>query len=452
VSPWLATAAVYATQLAAGRVVLALAGGAPRHGRAEGLARVLLYGPLALGVQLFVYHLAAVPHHLPLVLPPWWLALGALALRGGLGRPAAVERSRAERAVLAAAAGLFALALVQGGAVPVYRGDEVNNFALNARVFELHASLAPDALMALADPGHPEYPPLIALNEALVFRAAGEARTFAVKPFFALAYLAFALLAAEACFRRLRPALAAPLALVVLALPEVNAYAAGGMADLRLAACVLLLALETDGAFRRPSRRALAGFVLAAGACAWTKNEGIAVATLAALGLAACPRRGGVSARGLAAGAAAVLVLAWSWPAFKAAHGLRDVYLSGAVREDPLANLDRLGAIASAFAGFPLHAELHGHPSWGVLWPLAGLAAAAALLRGGARRELIVPLALLALHLGVYAAVFVVTPRPLEWHLATAGPRLFFHATPWVLAVLIASARVLDRVAEPGAP
>ena len=44
-------------------------------------------------------------------------------------------------------------------------------------------------------------------------------------------------------------------------------------------------------------------------------------------------------------------------------------------------------------------------------------------------------------HVALYAAVFTATPHQLEWHVATAGPRLLFHTAPWLVLILVAGLR-----------
>ena len=183
--------AVYLTQVLAGLVVVELLRGDTRARRGR-FARALLLGPAAIALELLGFHALGVPITLPFALAPWWLA-GAVFARRLYRRSEGSAPPRFERVLVGGAVAAFTLLLLQGARFPVYRGDEVNNFAINARVFEVNRSLAPEALNGLIEGGHPEYPPLVALNEALAFQAEGEALGFGAKPFFALAWLAWAL-------------------------------------------------------------------------------------------------------------------------------------------------------------------------------------------------------------------------------------------------------------------
>jgi hypothetical protein len=432
--------AVYLTQIVAGLVVVELLHGRGAfHGGGPGrrFARALLLGPAAIALELMAFHALGVPIALPFALVPWWLA--ALALARRLVQPPA-ERDEPtqgfERALAAVALAGFAVLLFVGTRFPVYRGDEVNNFAVNARVFEVHRSLAPDALNGLIENGHPEYPPLVALNETLLFQAEGDTLGFAAKPFFSLAWLAWALLVVEAV-RKLAPPLAVCAALLAMLVPELASFATRGMADLRLTATMLLLVLEARAFLRNVDERRArrAGAVAAAAvAAALTKNEGVAIATLATLALAPFAVRV-LGARRAGLGALATLALVWTWPVFKAVHDIRDVYLGAA---KPGLHLDQLGTIARELARLPFGSELGTQPSWGVLWLAAGIAAGIGFWSRTARRELGLLGLGLAVHVALYAAVFSATPHDLRWHLSTAGPRLLFHTAPWLVLILAA--------------
>ena len=68
------------------------------------------------------------PITLAFALAPWWLA-GAIFARRLLRRAEGSAPPRFERVLVGVAVAAFALLLLQGGRFPIYRGDEVNNFA-----------------------------------------------------------------------------------------------------------------------------------------------------------------------------------------------------------------------------------------------------------------------------------------------------------------------------------
>ncbi|MGQ0553997.1 MAG: hypothetical protein ACT4PU_12360 [Planctomycetota bacterium] len=453
---------VYVTQLLAGLLLLgaadSLAGAArtPRRWH-ERLSRALLLGPLGITLQMLLLHAIDSPFELTAIVTPWWLA-GAAAAGTALARrrrnsdqPALQARAGAEaraggqarfamglpqRAALLLTVLLFLLALGQGLLLPVHTGDALLNFAQNARVFETHGNLAPEALAQLALPGHTEYPPLVALNETLLFFAGGPARALAIKPFFALAGWALLLLIVEACFSVLRGWRGAAVAALACCTPFFASQATEGYADLRLAAGVLLLALTA-----RESNLLL--FVLAGAACAFTKFEGLAVA------LVAVPVMFWLPLRRRALGATALLGLALIWPAWLSQQSLGTPPLAGSEWHDLGGALVRLPLAARDLAALMLGSDSAGHLSFGLFWPLCLAAVLAGLLRRdvSTRRRLALAALPLLLHLGLYAAVFALSPAELGWHLQTAGGRLLLHTTPWALLLALAALRDEDPTA-----
>jgi hypothetical protein len=433
---------VYATQLVAGWLVLGVLR-PPQPGRSawrdpRRWSRALLLGPALVALQMLALDALGLRFRLGLIVLPWWIpALLAWGARRARTLPGAWAGSPpslpgAARPALALVLLLFGVALVAGLWMPVHTGDAMNQFALNARVFETHGGLAPDALRSLAIPGHVEYPPLVSLNEALLFLAGGPARALVIKPFFALAFLAWMLLVVEACFALLRAGLATLLALVALLAPAAALSATEGYADLRLAATVLLLGLAGRALWLQPGRRRLLLFALCAVACALTKLEGIAVGLAAAAlpTLLAARRR-------LPAGETALvlllmLALVLAWPVYAHVQGLGRTALVGQEWHDAGAALARLPGVLGTMLLMMVDigiTERH----WGVFW-LATLALALWALRRPERRPAVSTVLLcLAAHLLLYAAVLSLTPADLEWHVTTAAPRLLMHVAPWAL-------------------
>jgi hypothetical protein len=445
-----AVAGVYATQGLAGALIATAleAREAPRT-TGERLARALLLGPLALTAQMLLMAMLGLPFGVASVCTPWWLLAAVLAWRGRRPAEAVAERGRqaltplgagpARRVVLGLAVALVLLALVVGLQMPVHTGDAMNNYAVNARVFETQRGLAPQALAALTVPGHTENPPLVALNEALIFLAAGPARAWAIKPFFALAYGALLLLVIEACFRELPARRAAPVALGAFLTPIWAAQASDGYADLRLTACVLLLALEGRALWRAPTGRALAAFVAAALACAALKHEGIALAGLACLFplLAAARRR--LPPRAAVLGIAVLAALSVAWPLYAARNVSMPLPLVNPAWHDVGRAFARLPEVLARMAALTSDTDAKGHPFWGVFWPAAAALAAVGLARPTRRPAVLALLAALALHAGLYVAVFALTPEDLAWQMFTAGTRLVVHLSPWALLLAVAA-------------
>jgi len=434
---------VYATQALAGWIVVARLRPPRPGGRAwiepRRWSRALLLGPALLALQMLAMHVVGLRFGVAAVVTPWWI-VAPFALRrrpatvpdATLEAPASSAAPVARRAVLALALLLFVAALVVGLWMPVTTGDAMNQFALNARVYETHGSLAPEALRALAVPGHVEYPPLVSLNEALLFLAGGPARALVIKPFFALAWLAWMLLVIECCFAFLAPAAASVVALVALLAPGLALAATDGYADLRLAATVLLLALAGRALWLQPGGRRLLLYALCAVACALTKLEGIAIGLAAAALPALLVLRRRLPAARTAGVLLVMLLLVLAWPAYTRANGLGQMALVGAEWHDAAGGFLRLPGVLGTMLLMLVDIGITTH-CFGVFW-LTCLALALWSLRHRDSRPAVgVALFCGAAHLLLYAAVLALTPADLEWHVTTAAPRLLIHVAPWAL-------------------
>ncbi len=440
--------AVYATQVVAGLCVVGLV--RPVELRpGERFARALLFGPAALAVQMFAYHHLGLPFRLELVLPPWWFGL-LLLRRRAFGASTGSRGPPGRRLVAAFAAVLFGASLVQGLLVPLYWGDGLENFAVVARVFETEGSLAPAELLNEIDARHVEYPPLLASNEALLFLAAGDARSLAIEPFFALAGLALWLLVIELAYRRLPPRWAAPVATLFVAWPVGYLHATWGFADLRLTGALLLVIVEAERMLERGNFGSAISAALALGACAWTKNEGIALAVLALPVLAYLMRRAGAGRAAIAFAVLLVGVLTAAWPLFRIAHGIEDAYWSGAASSSAFGRLARVGAVLARFRGLPFARDTAGHLEWGCLWPVGALLVAVGLALSRRRRRIAFALALLGAQVLVYTVALALTPQPFEWHLDTAAARLWMHTQPLFLLTVCAACRSIAGEPEVG--
>jgi len=454
---------VYATQLVAGWLAIG-ALRPPPDGPVRAVldyrrwSRALLLGPALIALQMLAMDALGLRFGLAVVVLPWWI--GAALCRGLRGRrapspgassPASRPLPASGRAVLALAGLLFAVTLVAGLWMPVTAGDAMNQFALNARIYETHGDLAPQALKSLAIPGHVEYPPLVSLNEALLFLAGGPARALVIKPFFALAYLAWLLLVVETCFALLPAGVAAVLALVALLAPGPALAATDGYADLRLAASVLLLALAGRALWLRPGRRRLVLFALCAVACALTKLEGIAVGLAAAALPAALLARRRLPAARTAPVLAGLAALVLAWPVYARAQGLGRMALFGREWHDAGTGLSRLPSVLGSMLSMMVDIGITAR-QFGLYWLVClGLALWALRLRD---RRAAVGVALLcgAAHLLLYAVVLALTPADLEWHVTTAAPRLLLHIAPWaLLAAALSRGRPAGEAVAPEA-
>ncbi|MFQ5507086.1 MAG: hypothetical protein ACE5F1_20125, partial [Planctomycetota bacterium] len=379
---------VYLTQVLAGWLLLGTFCGSEERPAAIGkLARALLVGPAAITFQLYLYDLFSVPFGLVQCLAPWWALAAWLLWRRPFLPRLQKPGSRIEWTVAGIFVALFLANLCFGLMLPVIHSDAIENFALNARVFETHGSLAPEALLGLCNPKHIEYPPLVALNEMLCFQAGGLERARVIRPFFSLAYLAFLFLVVELCFARLRPTLASATALLIGMCPIYWDFGENGYADLRLTAALLMAILEGRRLLSRPSEASAFRFALFAAICANTKNEGIALAAAAVIVLASLLSSKRLAVKPCLRAAFVLAFLAGFWPLYKHVHGIGDPFLSAALEQDLIGNLKRVPAILSRFLALTLNTNKHGVFSWGLLWPVTALLSLAALAFGRDRRK-----------------------------------------------------------------
>ncbi|MFO0932457.1 MAG: hypothetical protein U1E39_07075 [Planctomycetota bacterium] len=302
---------------------------------------------------------------------------------------------------------------------------------------------------------HPDYPLLLPGAVAWIEAHTGVTRHTGL----ALGLLFHAALVAAvggtvAALRR-APA-AAIAALAVLTLPRFLRLAPSWTADLPVAAMFatavgwLALASETASPSRDREARRLAG--LALGLALWTKNEGCAQFVAGALTVVVLRSPTLSRARSLLAlvvGAAPFLV------AYAVQHALWAPANDLVAGQGP-STLARLTDPARwALLLREMAATLVSTKSWGLAFPVALLALAAASIGPLARRVPFLrpardgatgtaplvahrPVTLcIALVLAAYATVYAITPQPLAWHLDTSCERIVAHVVPSVFLAVV---------------
>lgn len=438
---------VYVTQCVAGWLVWPAVAGA-RPAGAAGLGAVLLVGPAAVAVQMLAYGLLGVPFALVAVLAPWWAWLAVHVARqrraGAPRRTAPVPGRRREPwALVAIAVALAPLGLAAAASVtaPVCDTDAMHNFAMPARVFASHAGLAADRLAGLADPGNLHSPPLLALNECLLFLVDEDSGAWLVTPFPVLALLAFVLLAAAAVWDPRRPRASCAVFAFVVLVPELVVAGARGYADLRFAATLLLLAASAGRLLRdrTAGRGAVAAVAAAAIAAGLTKAEGYAVAAAAALLLAwrGCAVREQRTACFVAVPLVAAAVAAW--PCWAAAAELPVEYSVRGGADTLAAALVALPEALEGVLAATAAADAQGTPHWGWYWPVAlGLGLwRAAVPADRAAHWLVAALGLHVMCLAfATACVAAGTGFPLDWVQQVTVQRLLLHALPWTVLLM----------------
>ena len=421
--------------------------------------RVLLLGPLGICLQFLGQAALGVPFGVGGVV--WaWGALGGLALLLRFWRGTEPKEALPRSSLLLFVVGvlLFALSLGRSLRQPIHEGDALTNFALPARVFAEAEGVDFTGLQDFGFYGHVEYPPLLAASEALVFQEAGDEAFLWNQIFGPLALLAlFLLLAGQWFGQDPLPRPYAWLALsIVMGTPMVLFHGCLATADLRLLAAFLLLGIEAQ-------RRGTPLLLLSLGLlCALTKQEGVLGLLVVAVLLWRRRNEWGSSAWGRArvlwAGLGATLMFGL-WPALLMSHGLSP--FGGSTLGLGLQNLrTKLSALAGfvwAISTRPLRLEggwwegFGGEwlPLWGLLWVFVlfvVLAFAVQRMSGKKRRVSAGAgnsagmggffLGLFLLHLALFFLVFLLTPREVQWHLATAGDRFLLVTLAWPLLLL----------------
>lgn len=295
----------------------------------------------------------------------------------------------------------------------------------------------------LFDPGgaivHMDYPLLLPLSVARLWRAAGAEWTGAPALLGAGLLMMTILLAADTVARRTNALIGAAAGCALMSTPFLITQGSYQMADVPLALMLLgavsMLSLAAEAPTWRGGPVVAAG--LLAGGAAWTKNEGlvmvIAVALAATVAAPHGRRRRTVL---LLLGAALPLVLLNV--AVKAA---------GVVGTDLFAQRDS-GEMMEKIFDFDRHrmifAELWHWLS--TLWclPVLGalaIYAAASGLNRDAPRATVAAGVVFAIMAIAYYAIYLITPLDLRWHLLTSLGRVMLHLWPVAVVGLLLAVR-----------
>jgi hypothetical protein len=204
------------------------------------------------------------------------------------------------------------------------------------------------------------------------------------------------------------------------------------------AACAMVLAVSAGERWSR--RIVLTG--LFAGCAAWTKNEGELFALCLGLGLSLTTWRDSGSRAALRAGRSYLVglapLVATLWVVKSAGVPSSEFFTQGLGSTlHNIVDIERHRVILAATLKFVT--ERHNLP---LLFCLAVLALSAGLTR---RRECRAAAAALAVTLVLMAAgfyaIYVITPSPLEWHLATSLDRLFMQLWPMFILLFFLAVR-----------
>ena len=283
-----------------------------------------------------------------------------------------------------------------------------------------------------------EYPPLVAMYEAMLARLRGSFDFDQFKPIFPLFYFSIVVSTFAAVRQRTSLRVALVTALLVGLLPEIaTAQAAGGSSDMPLAAFV---AGTVAACLRRESRRAVPFLI---GSLTAVKNEGTILAIVASGailwywygygnrtsgGLRPFRKRVKAHAAGIAV-VAAYLVSRLTFLRWLDVHDPTYGPINAANLERAV---ERLGLVVRVCFRLALDPAV-----WGVLWPLA-LIASLVLWARGAKSERTLAGALWSA-IGAYTAILLFTNWDVELQAVQAYHRLLSQLAPAALVAIALS-------------
>jgi len=356
-------------------------------------------------------------------------------------RSAVMVIARSDHRVLLAGTGVAVLftALVSMDAVGtrLWRWDAVAVWGLKAKVLA-HSPLATfpeyfsDVTLSFS---HLDYPLMIPALMATTYGAIGVTDDVLGKAIFPFIALSFALFLFGTLRWQLRSRLAASaIALVVLMLPPTSWWAGSGYADFPLmvfhgASIYYVLRWSAEG-----HRGDLGCAILFSAACAFTKNEGLPLAMLNVVAVAAF-HLPNISKAFRSAAIFGVGFVLLHLPWFVWSRQLPRTYenYGGKLNIDTfVTNIERIRIIGFSFAQ-----ELCNIQGWGFFWILLFVMAAVGFRAFGQRRPQIL-WALMLGHFLIYALAYVITPWELSALIPITIGRLFLHIMP-VAAYLIAA-------------
>ena len=403
------------------------------------------------------------------------LALAALELTRRLragGRHQAPRTPPALRLAIVLALGVALLRVVDASLWPALTGDEAMLWGYRARVIASSGGLGPDFVAAMADPAlrHEDYPLLVSLLQAFALELTGEGGTVLLRLPVQAAALGLVASLAAALRRHVGGWTAAALLVTFTALPHTRSALTSAGAEAPVA---LGLVLAVDGWLRRRADgddRWLGLSALGLALALFTKNDARLFVLALGIGLLAARLLTHVDerrAKPRAAVAWALLpgLVLGAGAAYNAWAGFENDLTTGKgtgrglfarLIDQPLAAApDAEGSYLTVTARF-FAEEVLLHPRYDGLVLLGSLVALGPLLVLARRRrrdpdgagpgpghaELPgqaapdAPTAAAGLALAVAAGlaglvlVYLATPQPLAWHLASSAPRVTWQLVP----------------------
>lgn len=414
----------------------------------------------AVSFQMFLYSLASIPLNPIFIMLPWlpFIAFVFFRFRMTSAKPRKEGWDRASIVLLAIIIIQSAYAFLYAFSVPLFGWDAWFIWFVKARVFFLDQGISGEFL---SNPGyrhHGDYPLLMPLATAFVYGAAGSANETIGKLMYPVQLLSLVAVIYYAVSRAAGKRTGLLFAALSTLVPIIMVHAGGapgkigrlyagdfvGYSDLTLsiyfmgAAAFLYWHMKEDN---RP-HLVMASLFLAFGA--WTKNEGLTFAAFSAVLFIiyrALYKREGLAkdALVLMLPIAAVII---PWSVYKSGLGIGSEYVGNLSIATISGNIWKLPIILKTIGKMAFtHIELYNFVWWAYAVSTFG--------NWRVSKEIVIMHLLLFLQLSTYVFIYIISPAPIDWHLATSADRLLLHLLP--LALLITALNLVSIIgAAPG--
>ncbi|HBG46700.1 MAG TPA: hypothetical protein DDW94_06875 [Deltaproteobacteria bacterium] len=411
-----------------------------------GIAFITGLGVVSL--QMFILSLFSIPVTLATVSIPWLVFIAAVFLKIK-GAPARRERERWDLASVL----LLAIIIVQSAysfvyalSVPLSGWDAWFIWFMKARVFYLDQGVTGQFLVDPNYQQHQDYPVMLPLAISLVYSAAGSVKEVFGKLLYPLQFLSLISViyyaTAKEAGRRTGLLFAALLSIV----PVIMIHAGGiplkigqlyagdfvGYSDFALSIVFLAASVFFYLYAQEGGKATLALSALFLGIGAWTKNEGLTFAIFSTLLFFVYRfKKGGMGfVRESLVFVPVIALFVLPWLFYRVSLGVGSEYVGNLSFSTVIDNLWKLGVIFKTLGRMLfLNVELYNFCWW------AYVLSVAANWRWVFSRGLVALNLLLALQLSTYIFIYIISPAPIDWHLATSADRLLLHLLP--LAMLI---------------
>jgi len=308
--------------------------------------------------------------------------------------------------------------------LPVFRADAIAHWMFQAKIFFVERRIPLDVLLHKVYDYRADYPLLVPLNLAWIGICIGSWQDTAVRVIFSCQYLAAIIIFYDALKEYSGGLFAAMASMMIFSVPVLLAHIENGYADFTLAAFALLATIAFFNWIRKERFADLCLAALFIGGAAWTKNEGIALASSMILSLAAClflKKKG--ADRSIPIFLQFALISCAVFVPFKLFAAFNHI------GNHMLKSANVLGIAAQGIVRIPLISKHFGYQlfldtyQWMYFW-IYVLLFISLRKRDAVKDHLLFPLLFIVLSLISYFVLFMVTPLDLEFHLSVSLDRL----------------------------